>query len=285
MMLDPLDLDKTLSCGQVFRWKKTGDRWEGVVDGKDVTLRQEGCGVIATGIGEERLARYLRADDDLDMIGQDIMVSCGDERMSLILSQQRGLRLVRQDPWECSASYILATYVHIPRIEQMISRVCEAYGDPLPSGRRTFPRPDQIVADPSAARSCGLGFRCERFVNFAGLVDKGEIDLEGLKKVPYEECVKELKKLPGVGDKVADCIALFSLDHLEAFPVDVRIMKSMEHLWGITGSYRKVNCESRLFFGNYAGYAQECIFLFMQGKTRQIRPSGTPGPGRRRKAP
>lgn len=285
MMLEPLNLDKTLSCGQVFRWRKIGDRWEGVVEGRDITLQQSGCEVKATGIGEERLAKYLRADDDLDRICQDIMVNCGDERMPLILSQQRGLRLVRQDPWECSASYILATYVHIPRIEQMIDNVCEAYGDLLPSGKRTFPRPDQIAADPVAARSCGLGFRCERFVEFARLVDKGEVDLEGLRKVPYEECVKELKKLPGVGDKVADCIALFSLDHLEAFPVDVRIMKSMEHLWGISGNYRKVNHDGRLLFGDYAGYAQECIYLFMQGKTRQIRSSGTQGQGRRRKAP
>jgi len=285
MILEPMNLDKTLSCGQVFRWKKGGDGWEGVIDGKDVILRQSGCDIEAKGIDEDRLARFIRADDDLDNIYQDIMVNCGDERMSLILSEQRGLRLVRQDPWECSASYILATYVHIPRIEQMIARVCEAYGDLLPSGRRAFPRPDQIVSDPQAARSCGLGFRCDRFLEFARLVDRGEVDLEGLRAASYEECKKELKKLPGVGDKVADCIALFSLDHLDAFPVDVRIMKSMEHLWGIAGSYRKVNQASRMLFGEYAGYAQESIYLFMQGRTRKLTPSGTQGLGTRRKAP
>ncbi|OPY33834.1 MAG: 3-methyl-adenine DNA glycosylase II [Methanomassiliicoccales archaeon PtaU1.Bin124] len=272
MRLEPFDLDKTLSCGQVFRWRKRGEWWEGIVDGKDVRVRQTAHGVKADGMSDDRLRRYFRADDDLDCICQDIMVNCGDERMSLILSDQRGLRLVRQDPWECCASYILATYVHIPRIEQMIDRVCTAYGDPLPSGRYAFPRPEQIAANPDAARSCGLGFRCDRFLAFSKMVDRGEVDLNGIGELPYEECVKELRSLPGIGEKVADCVALFSMDHLEAFPVDVRIKKSMEHFWGITGSYKRVNRDSRMLFGPYAGYAQECIYLFMQGKTRNIRP-------------
>jgi N-glycosylase/DNA lyase len=267
MILEPFDLDKTLSCGQVFRWTKVGEWWEGIIDGLDVRVRQRGCDVDVEGISEERLGRYFRADDDLDHICQDILVNCGDERMSLILSQQRGLRLVRQDPWECSASFILATYVHIPRIEQMIGKVCAAYGNKLPSGRYAFPRPADIMADPGLARTCGLGFRCDRFLKFARMMNDGEVDLEAIGKLPYQECIKKLKSLPGIGDKVADCIALFSMDHMEAFPVDVRIQKSMDRLWGITGSYQKVSRDSRLFFGDNAGYAQECIYLFMQGKT------------------
>ena len=218
MRVEPFNLDKTLSCGQVFRWRKNGDRWVGVVGARDVSVRQIGCDIEISGMTEDQARRYLRLDDDLDHIYQDIMVSCGDERMSLILSQSRGLRLVRQDPWECCASYILATYVHIPRIEQMIDRVCSSYGELLPSGRHAFPRPEQIMADPDAARSCGLGFRCDRFLQFARMVHDGEVDLPGIARLPYEECVRELKTLPGIGDKVADCVALFSMDHLEAFP-------------------------------------------------------------------
>jgi N-glycosylase/DNA lyase len=269
MRLDPLDLDRTLSCGQVFRWRKEGDWWAGVVQGKEVRLRQRGCEVDLEGDMEEgAMANYLRADDDLDEIYQDIMISSGSERMMGILHGQRGLRLVRQDPWECSASFILATFVHIPRIEQMIERICRTYGDRLPGGRHAFPRPEQIVRDPEAAKGCGLGFRCERLVQFARMVDSGEVDLPSLKELPYEDCIKELKTLPGIGDKVADCIALFSLDHLEAFPVDVRIMRSMDQLFGMEGNYRKVSADSRALFGRYAGYAQEYIYLAMQRKAR-----------------
>lgn len=269
MRLEPFDLDRTLSCGQVFRWRREGDWWAGVVRGKEVRLRQRGCEVDVDGDVDERaLASYLRADDDLDEIYQDIMFNSGSEKMMGILLGQRGLRLVRQDPWECSASFILATAVNIPRIERMIDRLCQTYGDRLPGGRHAFPRPEQIVRDPEAAKSCGLGFRCDRLVQFARMVDSGAVDLFALKELPYGDCVKELKKLPGIGDKVADCIALFSMDHLEAFPVDVRIKRSMAQLFGVVGNYRRVNADGRAFFGRYAGYAQEYIFLAMQGRTR-----------------
>lgn len=269
MRLDPFDLDRTLSCGQVFRWRREGDWWAGVVRGKEVRLRQRGCEIDIDGtIDEGELANYLRAEDDLDEIYQDIMISSGSERMMGILLGQRGLRLVRQDPWECSASFILATFVHIPRIEQMIDKICLTYGDRLPGGRNAFPRPEQIVRDPDGAKSCGLGFRCERFVQFARMVDSGAVDFQSLREMPYDDCVKELKKFPGIGDKVADCIALFALDHLEAFPVDVRIMRSMDHLFGLQGNYRRVSADSRALFGRYAGYAQEYIYLAMQRKNR-----------------
>jgi len=269
MIVEDLDIDRTLSCGQVFRWRKEGDIWSGFIGNRPVRLRQKGCELDVSGdVSEEEVGRYFRADDDLGEIFQDIMISCGDETVSMILNGHRGLRLVRQDPWECCASYILATFVHIPRIEMMIGNICRAYGEDLGNGIYSFPTPDKIVCDPEKAGSCRLGFRAERFVEFARLVDKGEVDFQALREMEYERCVKELVKLPGIGEKVADCVSLFSLDHLEAFPVDVWIKKSMERLFGIDGNYRTVNAQSRLFFGKYAGYAQEYIYLHMRSKEK-----------------
>ncbi|MFA5311963.1 MAG: DNA glycosylase [Methanomassiliicoccales archaeon] len=272
MRFEDLDIDRTLSCGQVFRWRKEGDAWKGFIRNRPVALRQNGCELgVSGGVSEEEVRRYFRADDDLSFIFQDIMISSGDETMSMILNGNRGLRLVRQDPWECSASFILATFVHIPRIEMMIGNVCRTYGEDLGGGVHSFPSPDRIAREPEAAKACGLGFRCERFVEFARLVEKEEVDFEALREMDYERCAKELVALPGIGEKVADCISLFALDHLEAFPVDVRIKKSMKHLFGIEGSYRAVNAQSRLLFGRYAGYAQEYIFLHMRNRARTLR--------------
>ena len=101
------------------------------------------------------------------------------------------------------------------------------------------------------------------------MVDRGEIDLESLKKVDYKESVKELKSYPGIGDKVADCVAVFGLDHLDAFPVDVRIKKAMDVMYGVNGTYRHVNRFGRDYFGQYAGYAQEYIYYsFQRGKIK-----------------
>ena len=262
MRVGPIDLDRTLGCGQVFRWRKEGEVWKGIVKGKELRLRQEGALIIAEGgIGDEALERYFRSDDDLDGIRSEISK---DERITFMVSNAPGLRLIRQDPWECAASYVLATNANLPRIQKMIENVCRTFGDLLPGGGFTFPRPDQISSGNEAAKTCGLGFRCNRFVEFARLVDRGEIDLDTLRKVDYDECVRELKSYPGIGDKVADCVAVFSLDHLDAFPVDVRIKNAMDDMYGVCGTYRSVNRFGREYFGRYAGYAQEYIYYSFQ---------------------
>jgi N-glycosylase/DNA lyase len=266
MRVGPIDLDSTLGCGQVFRWRKEGDTWKGILDGVEVRLRQDGEAIaVEGGVGEEVLERYFRSDDDLDLIRSEISK---DEMMSAMVSNFPGLRLIRQDPWECAASYVLATNANIPRIQKMIENVCHRFGDRLPGGGHLFPRPDQIAGGNEAAKTCGLGFRCSRFVEFARLVERGEIDLGSLRNVDYEECVKELKSYPGIGDKVADCVAVFSLDHMEAFPVDVRIKKAMEEMYGVSGTYRHVNRYGREYFGRYAGYAQEYIYYSFQRNNR-----------------
>jgi N-glycosylase/DNA lyase len=266
MRVGPIDLDSTLGCGQVFRWRKEGDGWNGVLDGNEVRLSQKGASIVVDGrVTEATLKRYFRSDDDLESIRSEIS---RDDAMTAMVSRFPGLRLIRQDPWECAASYILATNANIPRIQKMIENVCSTFGDTLPGGAHSFPRPDQIAASRDAARTCGLGFRCGRFVEFARMVDRGGIDLESLRRLQYEECVKDLKTYPGIGDKVADCIAVFSLDHLEAFPVDVRIKKAMEEMYGVTGSYRHVNRCARDYFGRYAGYAQEYIYYSYQKANR-----------------
>lgn len=251
-----LDLDHTLGCGQVFRWRKDGDLWKGVVDGRLVALRQDGGGVSASGMSGERCARYFRQDDDLESIYRDLD---WDEHLSSYFRRFRGLRLIRQDPWECMASYVLATNANIPRIQGMIERVCRAFGTEM-DGYYMFPTPGQLLDRCERAEGCGLGYRSRRFIELARLAYREEIDFSGLMSMPYDDCVRELVKLPGIGPKVADCVSVFSLEQLEAFPVDVRIGKAMADLYGMEGSYRTVNRLSRERFGRWAGYAQEYIY-------------------------
>lgn len=251
-----LDLDHTLGCGQVFRWRKEGDEWRGVVDGRLVILCQRGERVAAKGMSEERLERYFRQDDDLEAIYRDLE---WDEKLSSFFRDYRGLRLIRQDPWECMASYVLATNANIPRIQGMIERVCRTFGTEM-DDHHTFPTPGQLLDRCERAEGCGLGYRCKRFIELARLAYREEIDFPGLMAMDYEDCVRELVKLPGIGPKVADCVSVFSLEHLEAFPVDVRIKRAMAELYGIEGNYRTVNRLSREKFGRWAGYAQEYIY-------------------------
>lgn len=253
-----VSLDPTLGCGQAHRWKREGDVWTGVL-GKDVvTLRQTDYGAEVGGCDDlARLRRYFRAEDDLDAIVEEI--SARDPYVASLSAHCPGLRILRQDSWECLATYMLATNANVARIAKMVESVCDLFGDDL-GGRHAFPEPRQILDGCDRVCECRLGFREKRFVDLARRVEDGEIDPEGMAELDYEHCVKELMGINGVGPKVADCVALFAYGHLEAFPVDVRISKSVERLYGITGSYAKVSAFGREKFGRYAGYAQEFLY-------------------------
>jgi N-glycosylase/DNA lyase len=258
MDLGRIDLDHTLSCGQAFRWKKVGEAWEGVVDGKKVRLGQRGRGIeVESDLPNPKIEAYFRADDDYERIIREISK---ERYVAALVRRFPGLRLLRQDPWECSASYILATFSNIPRIKGMIERICVLYGEEIEPGLHAFPKPKAIAEKGERAETCGLGFRCKRFVEYAARVDGGEVDFEKLRDAGYDEAHKSLVKLEGIGDKVADCVAVFSLDHLEAFPIDVRIGRMLKEKYGVSGSYGKVSTFAREHFGQYAGYSQEFIY-------------------------
>ncbi|MDD1746313.1 MAG: hypothetical protein LUQ16_00965 [Methanomassiliicoccales archaeon] len=264
MDLGRIDLDHTLSCGQAFRWWKEGDAWLGVIDGRKVRLEQRGRRVeVESELPHARIESYFRADDDYESIIKEISK---ERYVASLVRRFPGLRLLRQDPWECSASYILATFSNIPRIKGMIERICALYGEEIEPGLHAFPGPKSIAENGERAETCGLGFRCKRFVEFAARVDQGEVDFSRLKAAGYAEAHRSLVRLEGIGDKVADCVAIFSLDHLEAFPIDVRIGRTLKERYGVSGPYSKVSAFARSHFGSYAGYSQEFIYYAMDRK-------------------
>ena len=251
-------LDPTLGCGQAHRWRKKDHVWEGVLRKEVVTLRQTEDGFEATGCSSESLLKeYFRSSDDLDAIIGEI--SSMDPYVASLSANCPGLRILKQDRWECLATYLLATNANVARIGKMVESVCDLFGDDL-GGRHAFPTPGQILDGCDNICQCRLGFREQRFVELADRVENGDVDPDGIAELPYEKCVEALMDIKGVGPKVADCVALFAYGHLEAFPVDVRISKEMERMYGVTGSYGKVSSFGREKFGRYAGYAQEFLY-------------------------
>ena len=141
----------------------------------------------------------------------------------------------------------------------MVESVCDHYGTDL-GKRRAFPTPKQILDGKETICECRLGFRESRFIQLAESVENGEIDLDSMKEMDYKKLVLALQDINGVGPKVADCVALFGFGKMEAFPVDVRIQKCVEKMYGVTGNYRTVSDFGRRKFGAYAGYAQEFLY-------------------------
>ncbi|MBE6514255.1 MAG: DNA-3-methyladenine glycosylase 2 family protein [Candidatus Methanomethylophilaceae archaeon] len=259
MIIDlDVSLDPTLGCGQAHRWRKTGEWWEGVLGSEIVRMRHAEGGIEVEGTDRASyVRRYLGGDDDLDGIISEI--SAADPYVASLASRCPGLRILRQEPWECLATYVLATNANVARIGKMVESVCDHFGTDL-GGRHAFPEPRQILDGKECIGECRLGYREARFIELAQRVEDGEIDPEGMRSLDYRGCVEALMGINGVGPKVADCVAIFGYGHLNAFPVDARIKRVMEERYGVTGSYSAVSEYGMRRFGRYAGYAQEFLY-------------------------
>jgi N-glycosylase/DNA lyase len=283
------NLDFALCCGQVFRWDKQSDWWFGVVRDVAFKIRQIGDELQFENADASFVMDYFRLGDDLPKILLDINK---DPHINRAVDAFRGLRVLRQDPWECLVSYVCATYKGISAIKQMLFNLSREFGEKIAFDGRdfyAFPEPERLAraTDHDLAR-CGLGYRAKYVANTAKIVcDKG-FDFERLKHLTYEEAREELMDLPGVGPKVADCILLFSLEKLQAFPVDVWVNRVIQKYYtgnfpeefitrisnkrSLTDSeYKKLNLFGRSYFGEFAGYAQEYLYHYERTKCR-VRP-------------
>ena len=263
-------LDLTLSCGQVFRWERNGDWWEGIVGDEVIRICQEGDLLLIGSGREETVRSYFQLDLDLDRVLRSID---RDPVIHGAIGRCRGLRIIRQDPWECLASYICATYANIPGIKKKIRLLAESFGQPLETESGTyyrFPSPETIASsDLCDIRKCSLGYRSGYLCETAGVIAEEPGWAERLAALSGGEARKDLMALRGVGPKVADCVLLFAFAWYEAFPVDVWIARIMQHSYSLPPSagYSRIAGEGRALFGEYAGYAQEYLFCDRQRLT------------------
>ena len=274
------DLDFSLCCGQVFRWKKIGDWWYGVV-GEDVfKIRQYGSELEFANVNDEFINYYFGLKDDLEQISGCIGK---DAYIKRALHRFEGLRIVRQKPWECLISFICATYKSIAAIELMLSKLSVKFGEKRTFDGLdfyTFPDAEKLAHESEKGlKECGLGYRAKYVQATAKKICEEKIDLEALKSLTYLTARKKLMEFPGVGLKVADCVLLFSLEKMEAFPVDVwvkrvilnhyssqlaesLVKKLSDHDSLSNGEYEKLSSFGRDYFGEYAGYAQEYLYHY-----------------------
>lgn len=276
----PFNLDHTLKCGQAFRWRKHGEWWYGTVRDKIFKIKQTGNTLVFENVDESFVERYFSLDLDLPRILSSINK---DHHIERAIRRFRGLRIVRQDPWECLISYMCATNKNIPAIKRSIEALANRFGEKKTFEGQvfyTFPEPYKLTqASVEELKKCGLGFRAKYIIETAKKIVKGDFSFEMLKRTGYMDGKRTLLRLRGVGHKVADCVLLFSLEKLEAFPVDVWVKRAIlnhykkhfdaKFLERVSrkkslspSEYERVNSFGREYFGEYAGYAQEYLFHY-----------------------
>lgn len=277
----PYHLNRTLGCGQAFRWRIDETGATGVFRGKPVRLSQTADDIVCEGLVDEsdlrHLRRYLGLDEPLEEIER---VLSRDRVLGRVLPTTSGLALLHQEPWECLMSFIISAFNNIPKIELSLHRLARQFGKRIGESAWTFPSPEQL-ADASLRdlRRCALGYRAPYVRNVARRVASGDIDLQAIEGVEYLVARPLLLTLPGVGEKVADCVLLFAYGRGEAFPVDVWVKRAVEQ-WYFKGR-RKTERQIREFarerFGPLAGYAQQ--HLFHSIRRQRKRESGPLSPG------
>ena len=262
-----VNFDYSINSGQVFLWKKIDAKWYGV-DGKRV-LVLENAQKFKKNMKYE--TDFFRLDDNFEKISNDLK---NDNYVRNALKMFPGLRLIRQNPFQCYISFIVSSNSNIPNIKSRLQNLCKTFGRrKMVDGKEffLFPEPSDLAnASVLDIKKCGLGYRAKAVKTASLSVLDKKIDFDFLKKIDYHTAKEELIKVFGIGNKVADCILLFSLEKLEAFPLDRWMLRILQKYYSnefqistITlteKTYERLHENAVEYFGSYAGYAQQFLF-------------------------
>ena len=263
-----INVENSINSGQVFLWNKDNKGvWYGV-NGQDI-LRVSKSGSLKSYQGMK--TDFFRKRDDME----GIIGSISKDRVTRkAVKRYLGLRVLEQDPFQCLISFIVSSNSNIQKIKNSLERISRKFGDRVEFENQEFflfPRPEILAkASISELGNCGVGYRAKFIKEAAKMTYSEKIDFQCLKESSYHDAKEKLRLIPGIGNKVADCILLFSLDKLESFPLDRWMIRILERYYSdkfqletktITEKQYEVIHEKIVdYFGAYAGYAQQFLF-------------------------
>ena len=273
---DSFNLVHIFECGQCFRWNKEADgSYIGVIDSCVIKVKEENGQYVFTGksmLGnfEDTIKKYFDLDTDYNEYKDKLSVV--DDYLKESIDFGEGIRILKQDLWECIISFIISANNNIPRIKKIIEKLSLNYGEKIEFEGKdyyTFPTPERLSkASVEDLRDLGLGFRDKRIYNTTKMILEKQVDLDKIKNMTTtNEMRDELLKLDGVGPKVADCILLFALKRVDVFPIDVWVRRVMNDLYIHNEDEEKVNKKElqRLAeekFLGLSGIAQQYLFYW-----------------------
>jgi N-glycosylase/DNA lyase len=262
-----IDIDNSINSGQVFLWEKCENDWYGI-NGQDI-LKINKNGVIKS--IQNSKTSFFRKNDNMQEIIKSISK---DKTVKKAIKQYEGLRIFKQDPFQCMISFIISSNSNIQKIKNSLEKIIKKFGVKVEIQNKEFflfPKPEKLAnASIEEIKKCGVGYRAPFIKQAAEMVFSKKIDFKYLEKCDYKEAKKNICLIPGVGNKVADCILLFSLNKLEAFPLDTWMIKILEKYYSnefkietktITQKQYEILHEKIVnYFGPYCGYAQQFLF-------------------------
>ena len=301
--LVPLDPIRTINSGQVFLWEKYNNSWYGI-DGNYVlklTIKNkesynfyenrkhhfglENSEIEYNSFPENKnwIYHFFRLGDNQEKINKTLSK---DKIIFNIHKKYKGLRLIRQDPFQCIISFVCASNTNIKRIKFMLKNISRKFGKKVTYNDidfNLFPNVNELSkASIQDLIECGLGYRA-KFVKSISNEIKCNLDLKSLKDMKYINAKSELTKLFGIGNKIADCVLLFSLEKTEAFPIDIWVYRSLCQYYGwmfgdsnirkskkiSENEYKLVHDKIHNYFGEYSGYVQQYLYYHIRDSNKR----------------
>ena len=279
----PFNLEYSLDSGQLFRWTEKKNWRIGLIDNTVIKIKKIKSKLVvntSNKIDEKDIRRYFRLDDNLELIIKEIN---RDEYINSAIKRFLGLRLIRQEPWECLISYLCSSVSNIPKIKHSIKLLTEKFGEINEFQNNiyyNFPTSKKLAkASINELTSCGLGFRARNISNISKKIYSGNFKLNEIKKMKYNVAFSHLNEIRGIGPKIADCVLLFAFEKLDAFPIDRWIarvifrnyMNKISYKENSTSErislsfekYQEISSSMRKYFGKYSGYAQQYLYYNM----------------------
>lgn len=272
---ETIDVSSSINSGQVFLWEKIDDVWFGI-DGQNVLKLNEKPFKFSA---MRNNSDFFRVNDDYRKIQEQL---CKDGVVKRAVKKFPGLRLLQQDPFQCYISFIVSSNSSISNIRTSLKRLCKRFGAQVTFDQKQFslfPTPKTLSnASLEDLQKCGLGYRAKFVKEASKIVENELIDFNFLKKTDYHNAKNHLLEISGIGNKVADCILLFSLNKLEAFPLDrwmIRVLKKYyPNEFDVNETltekrYRDLHKKIVEYFGPMAGYSQQFLFKMEREDNRK----------------
>lgn len=280
----------TVNSGQMFLWEKHQNAWYGVY--KNYILKfsiSEDNNLLFDSFPKfDQWEQFVfRLDDDINYISS---LFVADDMVSQLFKAYSGLRLMRQDPYQCMISFACSSNTNIAMIRRMLTNLCRKFGMKTQIDEKkffTFPTIKNLYnASINELCSCGIGYRAKTIKSIVQKIVSGSLSIEELYDCKYHEAKKKLLNIYGIGNKIADCILLFSLEKTEAFPIDVWIARSLYSYYSelfnqqnlrldlkstklSANQYDVLSMIMRQHFGKFAGYAQQYLYYHMRQKANK----------------
>ena len=267
-----IDLPSTIECGQIFRYiKEENNSYTIILKDRVVNIKNEGNSLIIKSNNEndiEKVIRnYLDLDKNYDELNKELLKK--DESLKDIIDSCKGFKIINQDKFECTISYILSANNGVPQIRNSLNLISEKYGKKVNFEGKDyylFPSPSNLEkVQIEDYRNLKTGFRDKYLYEFVKKVNNKEFDLEKINNMISQDAMDYLMTNKGIGEKVSSCILLFSYSRLDVFPIDTWVKKFMKEKYNIEGvnNIRKFTEEK---FGKYSGLVIQYMFHYKRNK-------------------